>query len=117
MVTTVSVDTTRLLKSKGALTLPCGTKTKAGTGTASWLAEMLTLAPPVGAGWLRATVPWIGVPPAAVDGVRNTEETYGPWTNGLIATKPSDTLLVSFGTRLVEVDAKPMPAPPGAMTG
>jgi len=63
---------------KPALVAPAVTVTLAGTvAIAVLLLESATVAPPVGAGVVRVTVPVEGVPPVTLAGLRLTEESVG----------------------------------------
>jgi hypothetical protein len=80
MVTVVDVATALLLTVKLALLAPAGTVTLplAGTeATAALLLERETMAPPMGAGPSRVTVPVEGVPPVTVVRLRLIEERTG----------------------------------------
>jgi len=63
--TGVSLDTVEPVTVKVWLVAPVATVTVAGTPAAALEAESVTVVPPVGAAWLRVTVP-VAVPPLAM---------------------------------------------------
>src|SRR5437016_5800339 len=88
MVTEVVVDTGLVLTVKVALVALPGTVTLAGTlATPGLLLDMLTTAPPLGAGPLLVRVPLEGAPPVSLIALRLCDESVRAlaWTVKLLA--------------------------------
>jgi hypothetical protein len=77
IVTEVEVVTALVLAVNVALAAPAPTVTLAGTVAAGALLERLTMAPPLGAGPLRVTVPVEVEPPLTLVGLSITEDSVG----------------------------------------
>jgi len=82
-VTGVAAVTALVLTENVALVAPAATVTLDGTVAEALLLERFTMAPPLGAAPLRATVPVEEEPPFTLPGLSVTEDSAGdtgPWT-------------------------------------
>jgi hypothetical protein len=78
IVEEVEMRTREVLIVKDARVAPAGTNSPEGTLAAQLLLESATIAPPVGAAWVRVTVPVEDSrPPTTLDGLRVIEATVG----------------------------------------